>query len=50
MFEEMKFDHFYLQAMDGLYISENIAKTIQYCKLNPLWKLSIQTHKLIGIR
>jgi len=50
MFEEMKFNHFYLQAMDGLYISENIAKTVEYCKLNPLWKLSVQTHKLIGIR
>jgi len=50
MFEGMKFNHFYLQAMDGLYISENIANTIEYCKLNPLWKLSIQTHKLIGIR
>jgi 7-carboxy-7-deazaguanine synthase (Cx14CxxC type) len=49
-FEKMEFDNFYLQAMDGINLIKNISKTIEYCKENPFWKLSIQTHKLIGIR
>jgi 7-carboxy-7-deazaguanine synthase (Cx14CxxC type) len=49
-FEKMKFNHFYLQPMDGIDVISNTLKTIQYCKENPIWKLSIQTHKLIGIR
>ena len=49
-FETMQFDHFYIQAMDGQNIGINMQKSIEYCKFNPLWKLSIQTHKFIGIR
>ena len=48
-FLDLKFDHMYLQPMDGLEGKENTRKTIQYCLENPRWKLSIQQHKLIGM-
>lgn len=48
-FESMEFDHFYLQPMDGPNLLENTNKAINYCKSNPRWKLSIQTHKLLGV-
>lgn len=48
-FEEMAFEHFYLQPMDGPFLEENIQKTIAYCLSHPTWSLSLQTHKMIGI-
>ncbi len=48
-FESMAFEHFYLQPMDGPARSANTAATIQYCLEHPRWKLSLQTHKIIGI-
>ena len=45
----LSFDHFYLQPMDGPQAAENTAATIAYCMAHPQWKLSLQTHKLIGI-
>jgi 7-carboxy-7-deazaguanine synthase len=48
-FEHLDFDHFYLQPMDGPRVKENIQATIQFCLENPKWKLSLQTHKTIGI-
>ena len=48
-FENWDFDHFYLQPMDGPDLTENTQRTIDYCRQNPRWKLSLQTHKLIGI-
>ncbi|WP_027859157.1 7-carboxy-7-deazaguanine synthase [Marinobacterium jannaschii] len=48
-FESMQFEHFYLQPMDGPARSENTSATVQYCLENPRWKLSLQTHKIIGI-
>ena len=48
-FLDLDFDHLYLQPMDGVNVSENTSKTIQYCLENPKWKLSIQQHKLIGM-
>lgn len=49
-FESMVFEHFYLQPMDGPQQAVNIAAAIEYCKSNPLWNLSVQIHKVIGIR
>lgn len=49
MFENMDFDHFYLQPMDGNQIQENITACIDYCRRHPKWKLSLQSHKLIGL-
>jgi len=48
-FEAGQFTHWFLQPMDGPVREENTQKAIDYCLTNPKWKLSIQTHKLIGI-
>ena len=48
-FEHMAFDHFYLQPMDGPDLSRFTAEAVDYCLRHPRWKLSIQTHKLLGI-
>lgn len=49
LFHQMDFKHFYLQPMDGPSVRENTERSISYCLKNPLWKLSIQTHKYLGI-
>lgn len=46
---DLPFKHFYLQPMDGPHLKENTQKAIQYCLQNPKWKLSVQTHKLLGL-
>jgi 7-carboxy-7-deazaguanine synthase (Cx14CxxC type) len=46
----LRFDHFLLQPMDGLLARENTAAAIAYCQEHPRWRLSVQSHKLIGIR
>jgi len=48
-FEQLAFDHFYLQPMDGPNGAENTQNTIAFCMAHPKWRLSLQTHKLIGI-
>ena len=45
----LDFRHFYLQPMDGPEQAANTARAVAYCKANPRWRLSLQTHKLIGI-
>ncbi len=47
---KLDFKHRYLQPMDGPDISENTAATVDYCKAHPEWRLSVQTHKTLGIR
>jgi 7-carboxy-7-deazaguanine synthase (Cx14CxxC type) len=49
-FEALAFDHFLLQPMDGPDIAQNTAAAIAYCMRHPRWRLSVQTHKAIGIR
>lgn len=49
LFEDLDFDHFFLQPMDGPNIQENTQLTLQYCLAHPQWHLSIQTHKLLNI-
>jgi 7-carboxy-7-deazaguanine synthase (Cx14CxxC type) len=44
------FDHFYIQPMDGPDREANTASAIQYCLNHPRWRLSLQIHKLLGIR
>ena len=46
--EHLKFDHYYLQPKDEDGADHTDA-VIDYCKANPKWKLSLQTHKIIGI-
>jgi 7-carboxy-7-deazaguanine synthase len=49
-FTAYNFEHFYLQPMDNILQPENTARAIDYCMLHPHWSLSVQTHKIIGIR
>jgi 7-carboxy-7-deazaguanine synthase (Cx14CxxC type) len=49
-FEGLAFEHFFLQPMDGPARAENTAKAIDYCQQHPQWRLSVQSHKIIGIR
>ena len=48
--EHMDFRHRFLQPMDGADLSANTTKAIAYCRRHPGWQLSLQTHKLLGIR
>jgi 7-carboxy-7-deazaguanine synthase len=48
-FEDLKFARFYLQPMDGPNREANTQAAIAYCKSNPQWRLSLQTHKMLGI-
>ncbi len=48
-FEKYDFSHYYIQPMDGPFLEQNTKAAIAYCKANPHWKLSIQTHKLLNI-
>ncbi len=49
-YEGLAFEHFYLQPMDGPDRERNTQSALQYCLAHPQWKLSLQTHKLLGIR
>jgi len=49
LFEELDFDHFYLQPMDGPLIEINTKLTLEYCLQHPKWHMSVQTHKWLGI-
>jgi 7-carboxy-7-deazaguanine synthase (Cx14CxxC type) len=48
-FEALSFDHYFLQPMDGPEREANTRAAVDYCKSHPRWRLSLQTHKLIGI-
>ncbi len=49
-FESLAFEAFFLQPMDGLLRQKNTEAATQYCMTHPRWRLSLQTHKLLGIR
>ncbi|HYC30997.1 MAG TPA: 7-carboxy-7-deazaguanine synthase [Gemmatimonadales bacterium] len=46
---DLEFRHFYLQPMDGPAAQANTAAALRYCLEHPRWRLSLQTHKLLGI-
>jgi 7-carboxy-7-deazaguanine synthase (Cx14CxxC type) len=48
-FESLSFRHFYLQPMDGPCRATNTDLAVRYCLENPVWRLSLQTHKFLGI-
>ena len=48
-FKDFDFDHFFIQPMDGKDLQKNILQSVSYCIENPLWRLSLQTHKIMGI-
>ncbi|HET9635057.1 MAG TPA: 7-carboxy-7-deazaguanine synthase [Gemmatimonadaceae bacterium] len=49
-FAALDFQHFFLQPMDGPDVAVNTERAIEYCLRHPQWRLSIQTHKLVGVR
>ena len=49
-YEKYSFKNFSLQPMDGELKLHNTNLAIEYCKNNPNWKISLQTHKIIGVR
>jgi 7-carboxy-7-deazaguanine synthase (Cx14CxxC type) len=55
-FAALAFRHFFLQPMDGAHLEEDTARArntelaIRYCMEHPQWRLSVQTHKMVGIR
>jgi 7-carboxy-7-deazaguanine synthase (Cx14CxxC type) len=48
-FEALDFQHFFLQPMDGPDRARNTELALEYCLAHPQWRLSLQTHKLLGI-
>ena len=48
-FERLAFDHFLLQPMDGPERAANTQAAIAHCLTHPRWRLSLQTHKIVGI-
>lgn len=46
---QLPFRHFFLQPKDGPQQAENMQAAVAYCKAHPLWRLSLQTHKILGI-
>jgi 7-carboxy-7-deazaguanine synthase (Cx14CxxC type) len=49
LFAHMRFDNFFLQPLDSPERDANTRNAIEYCLAHPRWKLSLQTHKIIGI-
>jgi len=47
--ESLRFRHFLIQPMDGPDIERNTRLSLDYCSDHPRWRLSLQTHKLLGI-
>jgi 7-carboxy-7-deazaguanine synthase (Cx14CxxC type) len=47
---DLDFDVFFLQPMDGPQIADNTRRTIEYVLAHPQWRLSLQTHKILGIQ
>jgi 7-carboxy-7-deazaguanine synthase len=48
-FDDLAFRHFFLQPMDGPERDRNTRIAVQYCLKHPRWRLSLQTHKVLGI-
>jgi len=49
-FEGLDFERFWLQPMDGPARADNTLAALDYCLTHPKWRLSVQTHKYIGVR
>lgn len=48
-FSQFDFEQFFLQPMAGPQLQENTRAAVEYCKAHPQWRLSLQTHKILGI-
>jgi 7-carboxy-7-deazaguanine synthase (Cx14CxxC type) len=49
LYRDLAFDHFLLQPMDGPARERNTRLALEYCLRHPEWRLSLQTHKMLGI-
>ncbi len=49
-FVGLAFRHWFLQPMDGPTLREATAASVAYCLEHPRWRLSVQTHKVVGVR
>jgi 7-carboxy-7-deazaguanine synthase len=50
VYAAMEFEHFFVQPMDGENAKESLEAAVRFCAENPRWRLSLQTHKIIGLR
>jgi 7-carboxy-7-deazaguanine synthase (Cx14CxxC type) len=50
VFADLAFERFSLQPMDGPDVAANTERAVNYCIRHPQWRLSLQTHKTLGIR
>ena len=48
-FQDLGFEHFFLQPMDSSEVSRNTEQALRYCLAHPQWRLSLQTHKILNI-
>ncbi len=48
--KEWEFEHYYLQPMDGTHQATNTSWAVKYCLEHPRWKLSLQQHKILGLK
>ena len=48
-FQDLDFEHFFLQPMDSPDVERNTARALEYCRTHPQWRLSLQTHKILKI-
>ena len=49
-FSDLDFKNFFIQPMDSKELESNVAMSIRFCMKNPEWRLSLQAHKILGIR
>jgi 7-carboxy-7-deazaguanine synthase (Cx14CxxC type) len=47
--EQLRFKHYFVQPMDGDRLAANTQWAVEWCLQHPVWRLSVQTHKVIGI-
>jgi 7-carboxy-7-deazaguanine synthase len=48
-FQDLDFQHFFLQPMDSPELQQNTERALEYCLTHPQWRLSLQTHKILRI-
>ena len=49
-FSHYEYDYFFIQPMDSKNQDQNINQSVSFCRKHPSWELSLQTHKILGIR
>ena len=49
-FSHYDYDYFFIQPMDSKNQDQNINQSVSFCRKHPSWELSLQTHKILGIR